>query len=105
MLFAQFAPNPDAAVDPDQSSAIDPARIVLIPLWRIELRLLAHFSEDRLLVEAFRRGDDIHTLTASQVFGQIEREKGLDVLLHRQPPDRKKDRRRQIYRGALARAE
>jgi len=36
---------------------------------QIELRLLAHFSEDRLLVEAFRRGDDIHTLTASQVFG------------------------------------
>jgi DNA polymerase-1 len=36
---------------------------------QIELRLLAHSSDDRLLVEAFRRGDDIHTLTASQVFG------------------------------------
>ncbi len=36
---------------------------------QIELRLLAHFSEDELLVEAFRRGDDIHSLTASQVFG------------------------------------
>jgi DNA polymerase-1 len=36
---------------------------------QIELRLLAHFSEDPLLVEAFRRGDDIHALTASQVFG------------------------------------
>jgi DNA polymerase I len=36
---------------------------------QIELRLLAHFSEDPLLVEAFRRGDDIHQLTASQVFG------------------------------------
>ena len=36
---------------------------------QIELRLLAHFSEDPLLVEAFRRNDDIHTLTASQVFG------------------------------------
>ena len=36
---------------------------------QIELRLLAHFSKDHLLVEAFRRGDDIHTLTASQVFG------------------------------------
>jgi DNA polymerase-1 len=36
---------------------------------QIELRLLAHFSKDSLLVEAFRRGDDIHTLTASQVFG------------------------------------
>src|SRR5438270_2581480 len=36
---------------------------------QIELRLLAHFSEDPLLTEAFRRGDDIHQLTASQVFG------------------------------------
>jgi len=36
---------------------------------QIELRLLAHFSEDPLLVEAFSRGDDIHTLTAAQVFG------------------------------------
>ncbi len=36
---------------------------------QIELRLLAHFSEDPLLVEAFQRGDDIHSLTASQVFG------------------------------------
>jgi DNA polymerase-1 len=36
---------------------------------QIELRLLAHFSEDPSLVEAFRRGDDIHTLTAAQVFG------------------------------------
>jgi len=36
---------------------------------QIELRLLAHFSEDALLVEAFRRGDDIHALTATAVFG------------------------------------
>src|SRR3954454_18952645 len=36
---------------------------------QIELRLLAHYSEDLLLTEAFRRGDDIHTLTAAEVFG------------------------------------
>ena len=36
---------------------------------QIELRLLAHFSEDALLIEAFRRGDDIHELTATAVFG------------------------------------
>lgn len=36
---------------------------------QIELRLLAHFSEDPLLLEAYRTGQDIHTLTASQVFG------------------------------------
>jgi DNA polymerase-1 len=36
---------------------------------QIELRLLAHFSQDKLLVEAYRNGEDVHTLTASQVFG------------------------------------
>ena len=36
---------------------------------QIELRLLAHFSDDPLLVEAYRRKDDIHQLTASEVFG------------------------------------
>lgn len=36
---------------------------------QIELRLLAHFSEDPLLVEAYKTGQDIHSLTASQVFG------------------------------------
>jgi len=36
---------------------------------QIELRLLAHFSADPLLVEAYRNNEDIHTLTASQVFG------------------------------------
>jgi DNA polymerase I len=36
---------------------------------QIELRLMAHFSDDPLLVKAFAQGDDIHTLTASEVFG------------------------------------
>jgi len=36
---------------------------------QIELRLLAHFSEDPLLVRAFAENIDIHTLTASEVFG------------------------------------
>jgi DNA polymerase-1 len=36
---------------------------------QIELRLMAHFSDDPLLVEAYRTGKDIHTLTASEVFG------------------------------------
>ncbi len=48
----------------------EPGHVLLAADYsQIELRLLAHFSEDKLLVEAFRRGDDIHTLTASQVFG------------------------------------
>jgi len=44
-------------------------RLLAADYSQIELRLLAHYSKDLLLVEAFRRGDDIHTLTASQVFG------------------------------------
>jgi DNA polymerase-1 len=36
---------------------------------QIELRVLAHFSEDSMLCEAFARDDDIHTLVASQVYG------------------------------------
>jgi DNA polymerase-1 len=36
---------------------------------QIELRLMAHFSDDPLLVRAYRNGEDIHTLTASEVFG------------------------------------
>jgi DNA polymerase-1 len=48
----------------------EPGHVLLAADYsQIELRLLAHFSKDPLLVEAYRRGDDIHTLTASQVFG------------------------------------
>ena len=35
---------------------------------QIELRLMAHFSQDRLLLDAYRTGKDIHTLTAAEVF-------------------------------------
>ena len=36
---------------------------------QIELRLLAHFSQDPLLLQAYREGGDIHRLTAAEVFG------------------------------------
>lgn len=36
---------------------------------QIELRVLAHVSGDETLIKAFECGDDIHTITASQVFG------------------------------------
>ena len=42
---------------------------------QIELRVLAHLSEDAALTEAFVRGDDIHDRTARQVFGT---DSGLD---------------------------
>ena len=36
---------------------------------QIELRLLAHMSQDEVLVDAFRSGEDIHTRTAAEVLG------------------------------------
>jgi len=41
---------------------------------QIELRILAHLSEDAGLAEAFREGADIHRSTASKVFGVPESE-------------------------------
>ena len=35
---------------------------------QIELRLMAHFSGDEALVDAFRNGEDIHARTASEIF-------------------------------------
>ena len=36
---------------------------------QIELRVLAHMSGDETLLEAFKRGDDVHAITASGIFG------------------------------------
>ena len=49
---------------------IAPAGSVLLSAdySQIELRLLAHFSEDEQLIEAFESGTDLHRLTASHVF-------------------------------------
>ncbi len=41
---------------------------------QIELRVLAHVSEDPALIEAFKNGIDIHTATAAKVFGVKEEE-------------------------------
>ena len=49
-------------------------RLLSADYSQIELRLMAHFSGDPLLVNAYQTGQDIHTLTASEVFG-IELEK------------------------------
>jgi DNA polymerase-1 len=43
-------------------------RFVAADYSQIELRILAHFSRDEAIIEAFRRGEDIHTRTASEVF-------------------------------------
>ncbi|MBT2773755.1 DNA polymerase I [Halomonas sp. ISL-60] len=44
-------------------------RIVAADYSQIELRIMAHLSEDKGLLEAFAEGRDIHTATAAEVFG------------------------------------
>jgi DNA polymerase-1 len=43
-------------------------RFVAADYSQIELRILAHFSGEPAIIESFRRGEDIHTRTASEVF-------------------------------------
>lgn len=48
----------------------EPGRLLLSADYsQVELRVLAHLSEDRVFCEAFERDEDIHTRTASEVFG------------------------------------
>jgi DNA polymerase-1 len=46
---------------------------------QIELRILAHLSQDAGLVEAFRSGSDIHTATAARVWGVPLTDVGADL--------------------------
>jgi DNA polymerase-1 len=39
---------------------------------QVELRVLAHLSEDKVLISAFRAGEDIHDRTAREVFSEAE---------------------------------
>ncbi len=43
-------------------------KLVVADYSQIELRLLAHMSHDPVLLDAFQRGEDIHTRTAAEVF-------------------------------------
>jgi DNA polymerase-1 len=36
---------------------------------QIDLRMLAHISEDKMLCVAFQKGEDVHTMTACEIFG------------------------------------
>ncbi|HYX01356.1 MAG TPA: DNA polymerase, partial [Reyranella sp.] len=56
-------------------------KLVSADYSQIELRLLAHVADIASLKEAFARGDDIHAITASEMFGVPV--KGMDPLVRR----------------------
>lgn len=49
-------------------------KLVVADYGQMELRVLAHYTQDPSLLAAYRNGVDLHTLTASQVFGKKESE-------------------------------
>ncbi len=58
----------------DAFVAKDGYKLLSIDYSQIELRLLAHFSEDKALLEAFNNGLDIHMATAIKLFGEEDAE-------------------------------
>ncbi|WP_294197077.1 DNA polymerase I [uncultured Sphingomonas sp.] len=53
----------------------EPGNVILAADYsQIELRLAAHMADVPQLKEAFARGDDIHSLTAQELFGEVTRD-------------------------------
>ena len=59
--------------------AKDGYKLISLDYSQIELRLLAHFSKDPSLVEAFMEDKDIHLETAVKIFGQTQAKEKRDV--------------------------
>jgi DNA polymerase-1 len=54
-------------------------KLVCADYSQIELRMLAHYSQDEAMLDAFRRGIDIHAAVASQVYGVPEDQVNADM--------------------------
>lgn len=48
--------------------ASENSKLISADYSQIELRVLAHLSQDKMMLEAFNSGKDIHTATAAQIF-------------------------------------
>lgn len=59
--------------------SFDDAVLVSSDYSQIELRVLAHISQDEHLIQAFKDGLDIHTSTAMRVFGRASAEEVTDL--------------------------
>ncbi len=60
----------EVGVDIRRAFVAPPGRLLLAADYsQIELRILAHLSEDERLIEAFRAGEDLHQRTAAEIFG------------------------------------
>ncbi|MBC7318967.1 DNA polymerase I, partial [Candidatus Bipolaricaulota bacterium] len=60
----------EVGVDIRRAFIAPPGKVLLgADYSQIELRILAHFSGDEALIEAFRRGEDLHRRTAAILFG------------------------------------
>jgi len=53
-------------------AAADGYLLVVADYSQIELRIMAHLAQEPALLDSFRRGEDIHTRTAAEVFGLAE---------------------------------
>ncbi|MEK9154510.1 MAG: DNA polymerase [Patescibacteria group bacterium] len=64
--------NPNLQTIPDEIKHVfipsEEFRLVSFDYSQIELRIMAHLSDDPKMNQAFNQGKDIHTITASQVF-------------------------------------
>lgn len=65
--------------------ATDGHRLVSVDLSQIELRVMAHLSHDRRLLDAYGRGEDIHARVAHDLLGAPRRKADQDESLHRLP--------------------
>ncbi len=54
----------------DMIIAKDGYKILCADYSQVELRILAHFSQDPKLIEVFNKGLDVHSITASYIFGK-----------------------------------
>lgn len=59
--------------------------LVSVDLSQIELRVMAHLSQDQGLLDAFRSGEDIHARVAHELLGAPKAKKDQDESAHRLP--------------------